>query len=68
MPRLTKKMKFNYLYLGLDDDELFKNRSQISKFVIRPFLAMLNLEVDRISLQKLEYKMDRTDYPFDYNF
>ena len=29
---------------------------------------MLNLEVDRLSLQQLEYEMDRTDYPVDYNF
>ena len=29
---------------------------------------MLNLEVDRIYLQQLEYEMDRTDYPVDYNF
>ena len=29
---------------------------------------MLNLEVDRLSLQQLEYEMDRTDYPVNYNF
>ena len=29
---------------------------------------MLNLEVDRISLQKLEYEMDLTDFPVDCNF
>ena len=29
---------------------------------------MLNFEVERISLQKLEYEMDRTDFPVDYNF
>ena len=28
---------------------------------------MPNLEVDRISLQQLEYEMDCTDYPVDYN-
>ena len=32
------------------------------------FLPMLNLEGDRISIQQLEYEMDRTDYPVDYNF
>ena len=35
---------------------------------MRPFLTMLNLEVDRIYLQKLEYEMDRTYYPVDYDF
>ena len=63
-----KKMKFNCLYLRLDDDDLFKNRLKRPKFVIKPFLAMLNLEVDRISLQKLEHEMDRTDYNSDYKF
>ena len=29
---------------------------------------MINLEADRISLQQLEYEMDCTDYPVDYNF
>ena len=63
-----KKMKFNCHALKLDDDDMFKNRSKIPTFVTRPFLTMLNLEVDIISLQKLEYEMDRTDYPVNYNF
>ena len=29
---------------------------------------MINLEVARISLHKLEYEKDRTDYPVDYNY
>ena len=62
---LDKKMKFNSLFIKLDDDDLFKNRSKITSFLIRPYLTMLNLEVDRISIQKLEYEMDRTDYPVD---
>ena len=37
-------------------------------FLLRPFLTILNLEVDRISLQKLEYEIDCTEYPVDYNF
>ena len=28
---------------------------------------MINLEVYRISLQQLEYEMDLTDYPVNYN-
>ena len=47
---------------------MFNNRSKIPTFVLRPLKAMLNFEVDRLSLQQLEYKMDRTDYPVDYNF
>ena len=62
-----KKMKFNFHVLKLYDDDLFKNRSKRSTFVTRPFLTMLNLEVNIISLQQLEYEMDRTDYPIDYN-
>ena len=49
-----KKMKFNCLSLKIDDDELFKNTSKRPTFVLIPFLTMLNLEVDKISLQKLE--------------
>ena len=59
-------MKDNCLSLKLDDDDLSKNRSKIPTFVIRSFLTMLNLEVDKISLQQLEYEIDRTDYPVNY--
>ena len=67
MPGLTKT-KFNFLSLKMYDDDLFNNISKISTFVIRPFLTMLYLEVDIISLQQLYYEMDRTDYPVNYNF
>ena len=50
------------------DDAMFKNGSKRPTFVLRPLKAMLNFEVDRLSLQQLEYKMDRTDYPVDYSF
>ena len=52
----------------LYDDDLFKNMSKRSTFVIKPFLTMINLEVARISLHKLEYEKDCTDYPVDYNY
>ena len=39
-----------------------------SDFVIRPIKTMLNCEVDRLSLQKLEYEMNRADLPDYYNF
>ena len=64
-----KKMKFNCHALKFDDDYLFKNSSKkIPTFVTSPFLTMLNVEVGRISLQQLEYEMNRTGYPADYNF
>ena len=63
-----RKMKFNFHALKLDDDGRFKNRLKRPTFFIKPFSTMLNLEVDRISLQQLEYEMDRTDYPVDYSF
>ena len=47
----------------MDDDDLFKNRSKRPTFVLRQFLTIL----DRIFLQQLEYKMDHTDYPVNYN-
>ena len=53
-----KKIKFNCLSLKIDDDNLFKNRSKKPTFVTRPFLTILNLEVDRIFPQQLEYAMD----------
>ena len=46
-----KKMKSNFLSLKIDYDELFNNRSKRPTFLPRQFLTMLNLEVDRISLQ-----------------
>ena len=63
-----KTIKINCLSLKRDDDELFKKKSKMPNFVLRPFLTMLNLEVDRLYLQKLDYEIDRTDYPVCYNF
>ena len=52
----------------MDDGDQFKNMSKRPTFVLRTFLTMLNLEVDRLSLQQLEYEMDCTDDPVDYIF
>ena len=68
MPCLTKKIKNDCLYLKIDDDDLFKKRSKRTAFVLRPLLTLLNLEVDKLSLQKLEFEMDRTDDPVNYSF
>ena len=57
----------NFYFIKAEDDALFKNRPKISNFVLRPLNSMLNFEVDRLSLQKLEYKMGCIDYTVDYN-
>ena len=31
-------------------------------------MTMLNFELDRLSLQQLEYEMDCTDFPLEYNY
>ena len=54
--------------LEMDNDALFKNRSKIPAFVLRPLKSMLNFEVEKLSLHQLDYEIDCTDYPVDYNF
>ena len=66
--KFDKIMKISCLSLKMDDDDLFKNGSKTSTFVLRPFLTKLNLEVDRLSLRQLEYNMDCTDYPVYFLF
>ena len=46
---------------------MIKNRPKRPTFLLRTLLTMLNLKVDRIYLQQLEYEMSRTDYLVDYN-
>ena len=58
----------NCYNLKADDDALFMNIPKRPAFALRPLNSMHNFEVDRLSLQQSEYKMDRTDYPVDYNF
>ena len=53
--------------LKIDDDALFKNRPKRPAFLLRPLRSVLNFEVDRLSPQQIEYEMDCTDYPVDYN-
>ena len=38
-----KKIKINCLYLIMDDDEIFKNKSKKTYLLLRTFLTMLNL-------------------------
>ena len=58
----------NCYYLNAEDDSLFNNRSKRPGFLLRLSNSMLKFEVDRLSIQQLEYEMNRTDYPVDYNF
>ena len=58
----------NCYSLKAEDDALFNNRLKIPAFVLRPLMFMLNFEVDILSLQQLEYEMDCTYYPVDYNY
>ena len=54
--------------LEMDNDALFKNRSKRPASVLSPLRSMLNFKVENLSLHQLEYEMDCTDYPADYNF
>ena len=47
---------------------MLKIRSKSPEFALKTLKEMLNLVVDRIYLQQLEYKMERDDIPDDYNF
>ena len=60
-----KAMNMHCYSLKTDDDSLFKNRSKRPAFVLRPLKSILNFEVDRLSLQQLEYEMACNDYPVD---
>ena len=50
-----------------DEDALFRNRSKRPACVLSQLKFMLNFEVDKLSLQQIEYEMDSTDYSVDYN-
>ena len=61
-------MKEHYLSLKENYDTLFKIRSKIPSFVLKPLKVMMNLVVDIIPLQQLEYEMKRADLLDDFNF
>ena len=67
--RATAKIqiKIHFLSLKEEDDTLFKNREKPA-FVLRLLKAKFKNVVGRLSLQQLEYEMDFTDLPDDYNF
>ena len=67
-PSTFEKMNMHCYSLKIYEDALFHNRSKIPDFVLRPLKSMLNFELYRLSLQQLEYEMDRADYPVDFNF
>ena len=49
------------------DIVLFENRKIFPKFVLAPFRLLMDSKLDRLSLHKLECKMDSTGYPDDHN-
>ena len=53
------------LSLKAKDDAMFKIRSKIPAFAMKQLNAMPNILVDRISIQQLEYEMERADLPDD---
>ena len=61
-------MKRHCLSLKSKDDKLFNIDSKISVFLLKALKYMLNLVVDRISVQQLEYEIERTDLPDDSIF
>ena len=61
-------MKIHCLSLKEKYDTLFKIRSRKPAFLLNPLKAMLNLVIDRICLQQLEYEMERADIPDDSIF
>ena len=50
------------------DNKLFQNSTNKTTFVLCSFQQFLNSKLDILSLQKLEYEMNFTDYPDKYNF
>ena len=61
------QMKIHCLYIKSEYYALFKNGFLKTAFVLRPLNAFLKSEVDRLSLQQLEYEIDRADLSDDYN-
>ena len=55
------QMKIHCLSFKSKDDTLSNIRSDRPTFVLKPLNSMMNLVVDRISFQQLDYKMERTD-------
>ena len=58
-------MKEHCLSLKSKDDVLFKIESKMTAFVMKPSKSMLNLVVDRIYIQQLQYEMERADLQDD---
>ena len=50
------------------DKVLFKTRKFLPQFVLAPLCSFLNLNLDRLSLLKLDREMDSTGYPDDHTF
>ena len=49
------------------DNDLFNHRTTRPKFVLTSFQHFLDSKLDRLSIQQLEFELDSTGYPDDYN-
>ena len=67
MPRLKSKLKYIVYLLKNSMMHCFRIGKKHAP-ILRPLTFMLNFEVDRLSLQQLEYTMDRSDLPNDNFF
>ena len=63
-----KKLKYIVILLKIRMMHCLRIGKKRPAFLIGPSKIMLNFEVDRLSLQQLEYEMYCTDFPVDYNF
>ena len=68
--RATYKIQIKKYCLSLKAQyyAMFRNSFKKHSFVLKPLQAMLDHVMDRLSLQKLEYKMERIYLPYIYIF
>ena len=67
IPKKKKNCRATFKTLKAKDDALLNIRPKRPAFVLKPLKSMLNPVIDRISLQQLEYEMERVDIPDDSN-
>ena len=66
--KFDARMKTRCEFIIKADNELFQKRTRKPMFVLTSFQHFLNSNLDRLSLQQLEFEMDSAGYPDKYNF
>ena len=61
-------MKTRCEFIIKADNEVFKKRSNKPMFVLTSFQYFLDSNLDRLSLQQLEFEMNSAGYPDKYSF